>query len=222
MQQDHDRPQGEESYHHSYWCKCLGTLARPGWTYSVALDLHGSSLYSLTIPNLGLRCTNIPAQYPMLVLQRPRYTSEPRRSNNIPGGAILTPRFQAKICSDCHGLTIETRLTIEHVYQCAAFQSLVACASGWEAMAQRDNRCSCKKNERIFLCQTASSSWVFGAFWVYYKMDILKLVTQSGFWFFKLLRAPRSLSLVYKLGLKKWLKRAFENHFDEKTKSILF
>ena len=49
-------------------------------------------------------------------------------------------------------------------------------------------------------------------------MDILKLITQSGFWFFKLLRAPRSLFLVYKLGLKKWLKRAFENHFDEKSK----
>ena len=128
------------------------------------------------------------------------------------------PRLQAKICSDCHGLTIETRLTIEHVYQCAAFQSLVACASGWEAMAQRDNRCSCKKNERIFLCQTASSSWVLGAFWAYYKMDILKLITQNDFWFFKLLRAPRSLFLVYKLGLKKWLKRAFENHFDEKNK----
>ena len=209
MQQDHDRPQGEENYHHFYWCKYFGILARPGWTYSVALDLHGSSLYSLTIPNLGLRYTNIPA---------PRHTSEPRRSDDNPGGAILTPRFQAKIYSDCHGLTIETRLTIEHVYQCAAFQSLVVCASGWEAMAQRDNRCSCKKNERIFLCQTASSNWVFGAFWVYYKM----VFTQRGFWFFKLLRAPRSLFLVYKLGLKKWLKRAFENHFDEKTKSILF
>ena len=43
VQQDHDRPQGEESYHHFYWCKCLGTLARPGWTYFVALDLHGFS-----------------------------------------------------------------------------------------------------------------------------------------------------------------------------------
>ena len=63
----------------------------PGWTYSVALDLHGSSLYFLTIPNLGLRCTNIPAQYPMLVRQRPRHTSEPRRSDDNPGGAILTP-----------------------------------------------------------------------------------------------------------------------------------
>ena len=150
MQQDHDRPQGAESYHYFYWCKCLDTLARPGWTYSVTLDFHGSSLYFLTIPNLGLRCTNIPAQYPMLVLQRPRHTSEPRRSNDNPGGIILTPRFQAKICSDCHGLTIETRLTIEHVYQCAAFQSLVAYASGSEAMAQRDNRYSCKKNKRIF------------------------------------------------------------------------
>ena len=130
MQQNHDRSQGEESYHHFYWCKCLGRLARPGWTYLVALDLHGSSLYSLTIPNLGLRSTNIPAQYPMLVLQRPRHTSETHRSNNISGGVILTPRFQAKICCDCHGLTIETRLTIEHVYQCAAFQSLVTCASG--------------------------------------------------------------------------------------------
>ena len=188
-------------------------MARPGWTYFVALDFYGSSLYFLTIPNLGLRYTNIPAQYPMLVLQRPRHTSEPRRSNDNPGGAILTPRFQAKICSDCHGLTIETRLIIEHVYQCAAFQSLVACASGWEAMAQRDNRCSCKKNERIFLCQTASPNWVLGVFWVYYKMDILKLIMQKGFWFFKLLRAPRSLFLVYKLGLK--------NGWKESLKAIL-
>ena len=130
VQQDHDRPQGEESYHHFYWYKCFGTLARPGWTYSITLDLHGSSSYSLTIPNLGLRCTNIPAQYPMLVLQRPRHTSEPYRKDDNLGAAILTPRLQAKICSDCHGLTTETRLTIEHVYQCAAFQSLVACASG--------------------------------------------------------------------------------------------
>ena len=38
------------------------------------------------------------------------------------------------------------------------------------------------------------------------------------FLFFKLLRAPRSLFLVYKLGLKKWLKKAFENYFDERNK----
>jgi len=62
----------------------------------------------------------------MLVLQRPRLTSESRKNNDNPGGTILTPRLQAKICSDCHGLTIETRLTIEYMYQCAAFQSLVA------------------------------------------------------------------------------------------------
>ena len=126
--------------------------------YFIVLDFYGFSSYSLTIPNLGLRYTSIPAQYPMLVFQRPRHTSEPRRSNNIPGGVILTPRLQAKICSDCHGLTIETRLTIKHMYQCAAFQSLVTCTSGWEAMAQGDNRYSCKKNKQIFLCQTASSS----------------------------------------------------------------
>jgi hypothetical protein len=119
VQQDHDRPQGEETYHHSYWGKCLGILAWPDWTYFVALDLHGSSSYSLTIPNLGLRCTNIPAQYPMLVLQRPRHTNEPRRSDDNPRDATLTPRLQAKICSDCHGLTIKTLLIIEHVYQCA-------------------------------------------------------------------------------------------------------
>ena len=109
--------------------------------------------YSLTIPNLGSRCANIPAQYPMLVSTPPSHKRTAQKWGH-PGGAILTPRFQAKICSGCHGLTIETRLTIEHVYQCAAFQSLVACASGWEAMAQGNNRCSCKKNERIFLCQT--------------------------------------------------------------------
>ena len=98
-----------------YWCKCLGAFSRPGWTYFVTSDLHGSSSYFLTIPNLGLRCTNIPAQYPMLVFRWPRHTSEPRRSDDNPGGAILMPRLQAKICSNCHGLTIETRLTIEHV-----------------------------------------------------------------------------------------------------------
>ena len=202
MQQDQDRPQGEKSYHHSYWCKYLGILAPPGWTYSVTLDLHGSSLNFLTISNLGLRYTNIPAQYPMLALQRPHHTSEPRRSDENPGDAISTPRLQAKICSDCHGLTIETHLTIEHVYQCAAFRSLVACASGWEAMAQRDNRCSCKNNERIFFFQTVSSSWVLGAFWVYYKTDILEFITQNGFCFFKLLRALGAC-LLYKLDLEK-------------------
>jgi hypothetical protein len=56
---------------------------------------------------------------------------------------------------------------------------------------------------------------------LYYKMDNLKLITKSGFWFFNLLRAPRSLFLVYKLGLKKWLKRAFENYLM-KQKTILF
>ena len=37
-------------------------------------------------------------------------------------------------------------------------------------------------------------------------------------WFliFQTAQGPRNLFLVYKLGLKKWLKRAFENHFDEK------
>ena len=84
----------------------------------------------------------------------------------------------------------------------------------------QNNRCNCKKNERIFLRQTASSSWVLGAFWIYYKMDILKLIMQNGFWFFKLLRAPRSLFLIYKSGLKIWLKRAHENYFDEKKKTI--
>ena len=149
-----------------------------------------SSSYSLTIPNLGLGCTNIPAQYPMLVLQRPRHTSEPHRSDNNPGGVILTPRLQAKICSDYHGLTIKTRLTIKHVYQCAAFQSLVVCASGWEAMAQRDNRCSYKKNKRIFLCQTVSSSWVPGAFWVNYKMDVLKFNHAKWFLIFQIAQGP--------------------------------
>ena len=41
---------------------------------------------------------------------------------------------------------------------------------------------------------------------------------QSGFCFLNCFRAPRSLFLVYKLGLKKWLKKGFENHFDEKNK----
>jgi len=62
------------------------------------------------------------------------------------------------------------------------------------------------------------SGWVLGAFWVYYKIGILKLITQSGFGFFKLPRAPRSQFFVYKLGPKKWLKTAFENNFDEKNK----
>ena len=38
------------------------------------------------------------------------------------------------------------------------------------------------------------------------------------FLFFKLLKASRSLFLVYKLSLKKWLKKAFENHFNKKNK----
>ena len=39
-------------------------------------------------------------------------------------------------------------------------------------------------------------------------------------WFliFQTAQGPRSLFLVYKLGLQKWLKRTFENHFDEKNK----
>ena len=39
-------------------------------------------------------------------------------------------------------------------------------------------------------------------------------------WFliFQTAQGPSELFLVYKLGLKKWLKRAFENHFDEKNK----
>ena len=38
----------------------------------------------------------------------------------------------------------------------------------------------------------------------------------NRFWIFQTAQGPRSLFLVYKLGLKKWLKTAFENHFDEK------
>ena len=95
---------GEESYHHSYWCKCLGTLARPGWIYSVALDFHGSSSYSLTIPNLGLRYTNIPAQYPMLVFQRPPSHKRTAQKLMI---TLAVPSwrqdFKPKYVPDCHG-----------------------------------------------------------------------------------------------------------------------
>jgi len=111
-------------------------------------------------------------------------------------------------------LTIETHLTIEHVYQCIAFQSLVACRWRSETIGV-----ATRKMSEHFFCQTVSSNWVLGVFWVYYKMGILKLIIQSGFGFFKLLRAPRSLFLVYKLGLKKMLKRTFENHFDEKKQN---
>ena len=71
--------------------------------------------YSLTIPNLGSRCANIPAQYPMLVLQRPRHTSEPRRSEDTLAVPSWRQDFKPK-CSGCHGLTIETRLTIEYYW----------------------------------------------------------------------------------------------------------
>jgi hypothetical protein len=57
------------------------------------------------------------------------------------------------------------------------------------------------------------SIWALDAFWVYYKMGILKLIMQSGFGFFKLLRAPRSQFFVYKLGPEKLLKTAFEKTF---------
>ena len=71
--------------------------------------------YSLTIPNLGSRCANIPAQYPMLLLQRPRHTSESRRSEDTLEVPSWRQDFKPK-CSGCHGLTIETRLTIEYYW----------------------------------------------------------------------------------------------------------
>ena len=40
-------------------------------------------------------------------------------------------------------------------------------------------------------------------------MGILKLITQSGFGFFKLLRAPRSQFFIYKLGPEQWLETCF-------------
>jgi len=40
------------------------------------------------------------------------------------------------------------------------------------------------------MCQTALSSWVFGAFWVYYKTDNLKLITKSGFLIFQKCSGP--------------------------------
>ena len=92
----------EECYNQFYWCKCLGAFPRPDWTYFVTSDLREPSPYFLTIPNLVLRCANFPAQYPMLVFRRPHHTRETRKSDDNPGGAILMPRLQAKICSTCH------------------------------------------------------------------------------------------------------------------------
>ena len=46
---------------------------------------------------MGQDALTSPAQYPMVVLQRLCHTNEPRRSDDNPGGAILTPRFQAKM-----------------------------------------------------------------------------------------------------------------------------
>ena len=43
------------------------------------------------------------------------------------------------------------------------------------------------------------SIWFLDARLVYYKMGILKLITQSGFGFLKPLRAPRSQFFIYKL-----------------------
>ena len=83
-------------------------------------------------------------------------------------------------------------------------------------MAQRDNRCSCKKSERIFLCQTAFPNWVLGVFWVLLQNGYLEIDYAKWFLIFQIAQGPRSLFLVYKLGLKKWLNRIFENHFDEK------
>ena len=58
-----------------------------------------------------------------------------------------------------------------------------------------------KMQRTLLWFYSVPSIWVLGAFWVYYKMGILKLITQIGFWFFRLLRAPQSHFFVYKLGL---------------------
>ena len=85
--------------------------------------------YSLTIPNLGSRCANIPAQYPMLVLQRPRHTSESRRSEDTLEVPSWGQDFKPK-CSGCHGLTIETRLTIEYYWD-TTWVPTCLCLSGF-------------------------------------------------------------------------------------------
>ena len=85
--------------------------------------------YSLTIPNLGSRCANIPAQYPMLVLQRARHTSESRRSEDTLEVPSWGQDFKPK-CSGCHGLTIETRLTIEYYWD-TTWVPTCLCLSGF-------------------------------------------------------------------------------------------
>ena len=44
------------------------------------------------------------------------------------------------------------------------------------------------------------SSWVFDAFWIYYKMGILNLLHPNRVGCFKMLKAPQSQLFVYKLG----------------------
>ena len=74
-------------------------------------------------------------------------------------------------------------------------------------MAQRDNRCSCKKNERIFLCQTASSNWVLGVFWVYYKMDIFEIDHAKWVLIFQTAQGPSEPVFSLQIGSSKMVEK---------------
>ena len=63
----------------------------------------------------------------MLVLQRPCLPSEPRKNNNIPGGAILTPKFHLRI----------PRAAFERYLRIKYFWDINSYPKNWVRLARR-------------------------------------------------------------------------------------
>ena len=195
----------KKNYHHSYWCKCLGTLARPGWTYSVTLDLYGSSLYSLTIPNLW--CFNAPVTQAnraevMITLAVPSWRQDFKpKYAPIATGWLLRHVWLLNMCIN----VLHSNLWLPAQAGERPWRSETI---GVAARKMSEYFCARRHPQVGFLVRFGfTTKWIS---WNWSRKVVFDFSNCSG--------APRSLFLVYKLGLKKWLKRAFENHFDEKNK----
>ena len=148
----------------------------------------------ISIPNLGLRCTTIPAQYSMLVLQRPRNKSQPHRCDTNPGRTIRTPRLQRKYAP------IATDWPLRHVWLLRRCINVLhsnlwlPAQAGERPWRSETIGVAAKKRTNNFV---PDGILKLGSWCILYSLQMF------FFLFVKLHRAPRGLFVIHKLVREK-------------------
>ena len=190
MQQDHDWLHGEESI-----ITLFGACVLVGWPRQISPILPWiiMDFRYISIPNLGLRYTTIPAQYSMLVLQRSRNKSQPHRSDTYPGRTILTPRPQRKYAP------IATDWPLRHVWLLRRCINVLhsnlwlPARAGERPWRSETIGVAAKKRMNNFV---PDGILMLGSWCFLYSLQMF------CFWFVKLHRAPRGLFVIHKLVRK--------------------